>query len=273
MIDLHAHYLPGVDDGPKTLAESLDMARMAVADGIRAVTVTPHHLNGRYVNEAAGIRAAVEELRAAFKAHDISLALYPGSEIHLTPELPAALAGGTAMTVADRGRAVLVEPPAHSLPRGVETILSQCLVQGITPIIAHPERCRSLQADFAPLRRWVELGCLVQITAQSCCGHFGRGPQAAARAMISAGLVHLLASDGHRPYGRTPCLGEGRAAVVEWAGEALAAQLTETVPAALLEGKDPDIQALKEALPGAGRDRGRRDRRMLAWRRWLGLAD
>jgi protein-tyrosine phosphatase len=117
------------------------------------------------------------------------------------------------------------------------------------------------------------MGCLVQITAQSCTGRFGRGPQAAARAMLEAGLVHLLASDGHRPYGRVPCLSGGRAAVAEWAGEALAGQLTETVPEALLKGERPDIQALKALLPqtGAGRRTGARGRP--AWKRWLGLTD
>ena len=273
MIDLHVHYLPGIDDGPKTLEDSLAMARLAVADGVRAATVTPHHLNGRYMNGAAAVSAALERLRQALDEQEIPLQLFPGSEIHLTPELPEALADGTAMTVAGRGRAVLVEPPANSLPLGAETILSQCLGQGITPVIAHPERCRPLQVDQAPLRRWVDMGCLVQITAQSCTGHFGRRPQAAARAMLEAGLAHLLASDGHRPYGRVPCLSEGRAAVAQWAGEALGEQLTETVPEALLKGERPDIQALIALLPGTGTGRGQGPRRRPAWMRWLGLTD
>lgn len=268
MIDLHAHYLPGIDDGPKTLEDSLAMARLAVADGVTAVTVTPHHLNGRYVTTAATIRAEVEKLRVALEEQGIALEVHPGSEIHLTPELPGVLADGTAMTVADRGQAVLVEPPVNSLPLGAEAILSDCLVQGITPIIAHPERCRRLQRDFAPLRRWVEMGCLVQITAQSCDGHFGQGAQNAAQGMIRAGLVHLLASDGHRPYGRTPCLGTGRAAVTGWFGEDLAALLTEAVPGALLQGEKPDFQSLKAALPAPGEGRERAP----AWKRWLGLA-
>ena len=273
MIDLHAHYLPGIDDGPKSLEDSLAMARLAVADGITAVTVTPHHLNGRYLTGAATIRTAVDQLRAALQEHDIALALYPGSEIHLAPELPAALADGSAMTVADKGKAVLVEPPVNSLPLGAEAILSDCLVQGITPIIAHPERCRPLQSDLAPMRRWVEMGCLVQVTAQSCTGHFGRGPEQAARAMLRAGLVHLLASDGHRPYGRVPCLGAGRAAVASWAGEALAEQLTVQVPGALLAGKSPDLQLLAASISTVREERSGRRGRRKGWRRWLGLGD
>ena len=271
MIDLHAHYLPGIDDGPKTLEDSLEMARLAVADGIRAVTVTPHHLNGRYMTEAATIRVELDKLRRALEGHGIPLALYPGSEIHLTPELPAALADGSAMTVADRGRAVLVEPPVNSLPLGAEAILSECLVQGITPIIAHPERCRPLQTNLAPLRRWVEMGCLVQVTAQSCTGHFGRSPREAARSMISEGLVHLLASDGHRPYGRIPCLSKGRAEVAGWVGEALATHLTETVPKALLAGEIPDFQSLKASLPDSALTQGKTDRVRSIFKRWFNV--
>lgn len=273
MIDLHAHYLPGIDDGPKTLEDSLEMARLAVADGIRAVTVTPHHLNGRYMTEAATIRVEVDKLRRTLEEHGIPLMLYPGSEIHLTPELPAALADGSAMTVADRGRAVLVEPPVNSLPLGAEAILSECLVQGITPIIAHPERCRPLQSNHSPLRRWVEMGCLVQVTAQSCSGHFGRRPRQAARAMLEAGLVHLLASDGHRPYGRIPCLSGGRAEVAAWAGEAVAVYLTETVPKALLAGETPDIQSLKASLPEDALTQAKHGHVRSIFKRWFSVMD
>jgi len=273
LIDLHAHYLPGIDDGPGTLADSLKMAQLAVDDGITAVTVTPHHMNGRYLTEADTIRAAVASLQSSLDEHAIPLAVYPGSEIHLVPELPAGLRQGTVMTVADRGCAVLVELPVNSLPLGAEFILSECLSLGVSPIIAHPERCRPLQTDLTPLQRWVEMGCLVQITAQSCSGRFGRGPQTAAWSMLMSGLVHVLASDGHRPYGRTPCLGEGRAVVAGWAGEEIATQLTLTIPQALLEGQAPDIQPVSTHLCHSGAVAGRSGNQQPVWKRWLGITD
>ncbi|WP_440995046.1 tyrosine-protein phosphatase [Arhodomonas sp. SL1] len=267
MIDLHAHYLPGIDDGPKELEQSLEMARLAAADGITDATVTPHHLNGRYRTDAATVRAALAELQAAVADAAIALRLHPGSEVHLTPELPQAVADGSAMTVADRGRAVLVEPPVHHLPVGMEAILSECLVQGVTPIIAHPERSRPLQQDIAPVRRWVEMGCLVQVTAQSFTGRFGHSARDAAAAMLAEGLVHVLASDGHRPYGRTPCIGEGRAVVAEWLGEAVAAEITEVIPAALLAGEAPERKRLRRLVAEAVEARRPRPS---WWRRLLG---
>lgn len=273
MIDLHAHYLPALDDGPKTLADSIKMAQLAVQDGIHSVTVTPHHLNGRYLTEAATVREAVQSLQQTLSEHAIPLTLYPGSEIHLVPELPEGLRNGTVMTVADRGRAVLVELPVNSLPLGAEVILSECLALGITPVIAHPERCRPLQTDLTPLQRWVDMGCLVQITAQSCTGRFGSGPQASAHAMITNRLVHVLASDGHRPYGRTPCLREGREAVTVWAGEDYATQLTESVPQALLDGNAPDIKELMASMLHSGGINRPSGRQRGGWKRWFGVRD
>lgn len=263
MIDLHAHYLPGIDDGPATMDAALEMARLAVDDGIEAVTVTPHHLNGVYLNDAESIRRAVVALRTELERAGIGLAVYPGAEIHLTPELIDGLDDGTVMTVADRGAAVLVELPVHNLPRGADAILAACLQRGVRPVIAHPERCRPLQQDPRPLAQWVEMGCLVQITAQSCTGRFGHGACRAARRMIEAGLVHVLASDAHRPYGRVPCLRAGRAVVEQWAGEAAAASLTEHVPRMLLAGGQPEPAALASA---AQRD-GRAPDRVGWWRR------
>jgi protein-tyrosine phosphatase len=270
VIDLHAHYLPAIDDGPKDMDQSLAMARLAVEDGITDVTVTPHHLNGRYVTDADTVRSALAELQEAVHEAGISLRLHAGAEVHITPELPRGLADGSAMTVADKGQAVLVEPPANNLPVGSEAILSECLVQGVTPLIAHPERCLALQRDLSPLRRWVEMGCVAQLTAQSLTGRFGSGAQEAGAAMLSEGLAHVIASDGHRPYGRTPCMAEARAAVAEWLGEKVADELTATVPAALLAGEMPDIRGFKRDLGAALPQR--KARRGAWWRRLLGLS-
>ncbi len=248
MIDCHVHLLPGIDDGARNLEEAIEMAGIAVEDGIHAVIATPHHLNGVYHNEAGRILQAVEDFRKALAERGIPLEVYPGSEVHLTPELPDALAISKAMTLAGKGKAVLVEPPVHHVPVGAESILESCLHQGLVPVIAHPERNAVLKERLDLLERWVDMGCRIQITAQSCTGKFGPRIQEASRRMVQKGLVHIVASDGHRPYARVPRLSGGREVVAQWTNEEVAKLLTDTYPRALIEGKAVDISLLHQTL-------------------------
>ncbi|MFU8833017.1 MAG: tyrosine-protein phosphatase [Wenzhouxiangella sp.] len=249
LIDIHCHMLPGIDDGAKDMAQALSMARLAVTDGIRTVVVTPHHLNGVYVNRASTIQSVLNSFREALLGEGIGLKILPGSELHLVPELPAELAAGHAMTLANQGRFVLVELPVHTVPMGSEQILDQIISQGLTPIIAHPERNRQLCQNEDLLADWVSMGCLAQATAQSCTGQFGPAAQSAVRTMIAGGLVHFLASDAHRDRRRVPQLTIAREAVARWTSPAVAELLTETFPEAVINGKAPDLEQLADALP------------------------
>jgi len=249
MVDLHGHLLPGIDDGAKHLEQSLNMARQAVADGIAVSVVTPHHLNGVYSNPARDVREHCDAFRGALREHGIPLEILPGNECHLVPELPEALAAGTALTVADRGRAVLVELPVHTVPLGATGILEEILAMGLQPVIAHPERNTELAADPELLGEWVDMGCLAQVTAQSCTGRFGPHVQRAARRMVCEGLVHVLASDAHRDSRRIPQLQPGREVVAQWASTEAARLLTEEFPRALAEGQLVNITLLRDALP------------------------
>jgi len=248
-IDLHCHMLPGIDDGSKSMTQSLAMARIAVDDGIRVSVLTPHHLNGVYSNPATRVHQAVGEMREALFEAGIGLKVLPGSELHLVPELPEELAAGRAMTLANLGKAVLVELPVHTVPMGAEFILEQIMTQGLLPVIAHPERNSQLRQAPDMLADWISMGCLGQITAQSCTGQFGPQVRQSAKQMIQRGLIHIIASDAHRDRRRIPQISEGRAQVAEWTNETIAALLAETYPENLINGETPDTQLLTEALP------------------------
>lgn len=239
MIDCHCHILPGIDDGAKTPAMALAMARVAAAAGTRRMFCTPHHLNGVFDNPRAAILEAVTALREQLAEADIPLTLYPGSELHLVPELPAQLLDGEALTYNDHGKAALVELPKSTVPVGTDTILEQLLYRGITPIIAHPERNSALARHPDRVGEWVDWGCKLQLTAQSCSGDFGQGRQALCRRWSERGWVHLIASDAHRSEGRSPdTLAAGRAAIAEWLDENAAELLTAGNPQKLLAGED-----------------------------------
>ena len=155
LTDLHCHMLPGIDDGSREMEQSLAMARIAVADGISTTVVTPHHLNGVYSNPAQRIRSGIEQLNEALQKAGIGLNILPGRELHLTPELPAELDRGTALTIANQGKAALVELPVHTVPMGAEHLLEQLLAMGLTPVIAHPERNSELRRTPQRLGEWV----------------------------------------------------------------------------------------------------------------------
>jgi protein-tyrosine phosphatase len=216
MIDCHCHMLPGIDDGARDLPYALEMARKAVANGITAVIVTPHHLNGVYDNPRKKILKAVMAFRTALAEAGINLEVYPGSELHLVPELPGRILEGDSLTYNDRGKAALVELPKQTIPTGAETVLERLLYEGITPIIAHPERNATLAAHPDRAAEWVKMGCKLQLTAQSCAGDFGRPIQNACRRWAEQGLVHLVASDAHRTGSRPPELARGIAALGRW---------------------------------------------------------
>jgi len=261
-VDIHSHLLPGVDDGAKDMEQSVRMARLAVEDGIRLSLVTPHHLNGVYSNPASEIRRHLNGLREALLAEGIDLKLLPGAELHLVPELPDELARGTAMTVAGLGKAALVELPVHTVPHGVGTVLEQIMSQGITPIVAHPERNSELRQNPEILSDWVEMGCLAQVTGMACTGKFGPQVQESAREMVQGGLIHYMASDAHRDSRRIPRMSDGRDQIARWTNDEVATLLTETNPAALVIGEEPDLDRLYSALEP--------DRKSSGWRRWLG---
>ena len=249
MVDLHGHILPGIDDGARDLEQALNMARLAVADGIAVSVATPHHLNGVYINSASSVRDHCRAFRNALNQHGIALEILPGNECHLVPELPEALAAGTALTLGDRGRAVLVELPVHTVPLGATGILEEILALGLQPVVAHPERNAELAQDAGLLAEWVEMGCLAQVTSQSCSGRFGPLVQQAAKRMVCDGLVHVIASDAHRDRRRVPVIQPGRDIVAQWTCVEVASLMTETIPRALALGQSVDLDPLIDALP------------------------
>jgi len=240
VIDLHAHVLPGVDDGARDLAESLAMLRVAVAQGTRAICATPHAHGPDYDVPADRADAAFAALLDAVRAEGLAIEVTLAAENWYRPDLPAlARAGrlrGYAATRAPAPRRVLVEfPPTHVPPEAGE-VFFQLRLEGFTPVIAHPERNPSFWArpsDAVALR---EQGALLQVTAGSLTGLFRRESFVCAQALAKAGAIDLLASDCHRADRRPPGVLEARRLLEKWSGRAAAERATEGVPAALVAG-------------------------------------
>lgn len=237
MIDLHAHVLPALDDGSRNAEESLEMLRAAARDGTRILCATPHAHGPDYDvarDEAVLAHARlVEAARAAGLAIDVRLA----SEVWYRTDLDVlAREGRLALLGSGARRYVLVEFPPNLVPPEAEEVLFRLRLEGVTPVIAHPERNPSFWARPEAAVRLREQGALLQITAGSLTGLFRREAKACARALFDRDAVDLIASDCHRADRRPPGLSEAARIVVKWAGADQAERVTDAVPRAILEG-------------------------------------
>jgi len=240
MIDLHCHILPGVDDGAGDLETALEMAAMAVADGITITACTPHIMPGVYDNEANAIRARVDELGNALAEADVPLRLVVGSDAHMRPDFTAALHRGRILTLND-SRYVLFEPPHHVAPPRLEECLFSIQMAGYVPVLTHPERLSWIETRYPLITHLARSGTWMQITAGSLSGRFGKRPQYWAERMLNDGLVHVLASDAHNCTSRPPLLSHAYELAAVALGKDEAENLLHMRPAAILDNTDPSL--------------------------------
>ncbi len=233
MIDIHCHLLPGVDDGAADEETAVAMCRLAAAKGTTDVVATPH-ANHRYEfspERNDELRRRLQELAGPLPR------IHLGCDFRLSYDnIEAALANPTRFTV-NGGQYLLVEFSDQVISQGTSEIFERMGQAGLTPIITHPERNPLLRQHLARLAVWVERGCLLQVTGQSLLGTFGSRARDAAFSMIDAGLVHVIASDGHDVSNRPPVLAESYAFVEDRWGQDIAQQLFVENPQAVLEGR------------------------------------
>ena len=238
MIDLHSHLLPGVDDGSPDEERSLEMARIAVADGITVQACTPHIFPGVYNNVGRDIRARVAHLQFRLHEAGVPLRLVVGADVHMAPNLVAKLRSGEALTLGDT-RYVLIEPPHHVLPPRTEDVFFDLTAAGFVPILTHPERMSWIDHRYDVVKRLVEAGVWMQLTAGALLGHFGNRAQYWSERMLDEGLVHIVATDAHDTSKRPPRLSAAFEALGVRLGESEAKQLVLTRPGGILDNRSP----------------------------------
>jgi protein-tyrosine phosphatase len=237
LIDLHSHVLPGLDDGPERLDESVALARAAQAAGTTVLVATPH-FNRRWQPTAATSAAAALELREALAAAGVTLELRLGAEVAMPEALRLDDETLRELHLGDGPWLLLecpLEPAGMELERAVEALMER----GHEILLAHPERSPSLRDRPARLRALVERGARCSITAAALEGRFGPAAGWSALELLRAGLVHSIDSDAHHATGRPPGLEGGVRAALERL-PALAGtmrRLTTDIPAAILAGE------------------------------------
>ena len=243
MFDLHAHILPAVDDGAKTPQETLEMSRVAARHGTKAVLATPHRKDVTENWSVEHIRHLIEDMNSQNREQGIELSLLLGMENHLSPDLPDEIEAGRALTM-NNSRYILVEMPFFGRPDWVEETLSRIQSQGLTPVLAHPERIEAFQRDPDLLADFIERGMLSQITAGSVVGTWGGEVKRFTHELLRGGMAHVMASDTHAPAGRrSPNLGIGIETAASLVGLHAATVMVTATPKAILGNRPVDIEA------------------------------
>jgi protein-tyrosine phosphatase len=240
LIDIHSHVLFGLDDGARTLEESLAMVRMAAEHGTTDLVATPHaNLNFKFDPERIAERIA--QVRESAGG---ALRLYTGCDFHLNfDNIQDAIEQPRKYTI-NRQRYLLVEFSELLIFKNTEDIFARLRDAGMTPIVTHPERNGLLRQRGEAISKWVDQGARVQITAQSLTGTFGRRAQEFSRELLDRGLVHVVASDGHDCEHRPPVMDQARAWLRKKYGDALAEALCVRNPGAALAGDDMYLPTL-----------------------------
>jgi protein-tyrosine phosphatase len=232
MIDIHTHVLPDMDDGASDIETTVAMLEMARNDSVTEIVATPH-ASLQYPYDPARRALNMERARAVCPS---GIRLHPGCEMHLTRENVEALLHKPDAFTINGHDCVLIELPDPALPASVECAVQVLLERGMRPIIAHPERNRSFQRNGTLAVRLVQIGCYLQVTAQSITGSFGPEARRSAKALLTERMVHFVASDAHGVEHRRPLLSAAYDEIRRQHGERAARLLFEENPRALLAG-------------------------------------
>jgi protein-tyrosine phosphatase len=236
LIDRHCHVLPGIDDGPATIESAVALVRDAREDGIGTIAATPHvdwwqpELNSRRIH------AAVKELQARLDAAAVAVRIVPGAELAGTRALDLDDAELRRLTLGGAGWLLLESPISSALAPGFAAIARSLVARGHRVLLGHPERSALFLRSPKLLDELVAEGMLVQVTAGSLTGRFGRTVRNCALALVERGSAHVVASDGHNAS-RPPRIARELGAT--GIDPALASWLAQDVPSALLAGERP----------------------------------
>lgn len=238
MIDIHAHILPGMDDGAADLQESLEMARLAVKSGVTAIVATPHcNVPGLYDNYRGREYAETfQRVEAAWRKEGLPLTLYAGMEVFVTSDICRLLEEKKLLTL-NGSRYLLVEFEFGEEAQYVQSMLEKIEGAGLCPVIAHPERYEFVQDDLQLVSRWRKKGYLIQANKGSIMGRFGRRPYDTVHKLLKNQLVSVVASDAHSPYQRTTYLLDAYEKLLEKYPEKYVKMLFEENPMRICQNK------------------------------------
>ena len=240
MIDTHLHILPGIDDGPETLQESLALAEVLVQEGIRVAVATPHYHDEFVHSSAAEVQGRVYELQRELDRHNIPLRVFAGHEALIQPGLVEDIQAGRLATL-NGSRYLLLELWNSTWLPATERVIFELRAYGFVPILAHAERYRAFQKEPERLGTLQQQGVLAQLTASSLIGMQGNGARLCAETLLKKGLIHCIGSDAHGLHKRPPRVTDGLRRAIELVGHECVYQMVEKWPAAITNNEEYSV--------------------------------
>lgn len=203
MIDLHSHVLPGIDDGAKDIKTTLEMLEIAVEDGIKKIIATPHYYKGYYENNYEDICKLTNQVNCITKEKALDITVIPGQEIFLDKHTLEMYRQGTIKGIGGT-KYMLIELPMENMPKDALDIIYELKIEGIKPIVAHPERYNYIIESPSKINDFIREGCLFQINSGSIKGIFGKKIKKTSEILIQNGICDFIASDAHTTGSRSP---------------------------------------------------------------------
>jgi len=239
MIDLHSHILPGLDDGARSLQESLDIARIAEKDGIKRMVATPHLFRGEFIHEDLGIiQRKRDKLSQALNENNIPIEILTGAEVHISHNL--------IQQISQNRQHLTLNKSSYMFFYGVKNLFFELMSEGIIPIIAHPERNSVFVSTPSLLYELIQMGALSQANSGSFSGLYGKTAEDAVHHFLELNLIHFIASDCHNTRSIVPRLSEAVERAMTIIGGEKARALVKDNPRAVLD--DEQIPYLDDPI-------------------------
>jgi protein-tyrosine phosphatase len=234
VIDIHSHLLPRIDDGPATWDQTMAMVHQAIEDGIKEIAITHHILGNIDYEREDDIISKYNELKQRIEKDNLPLKVHLGSEIYSQPDMELS---HTISTYNNNRKYFLVEFPMQGIPRFASEKFFETIADGLTPIIAHPERNTGIIRNPERAYEFVQRGALLQLNAGSITGRHGSHVRDTAEILMHSNLFHLIGSDAHNTTRRPVRLSSALEVIVEGWGTERANLMFKDNPRKVLDGE------------------------------------
>ena len=241
MIDVHSHILPEIDDGSRSMEETIEMIKQAKEAGFETIISTSHYMEGYYEADARQRTNLIARVKRKLKALDIEINIYPGSEIYISENTSNLIKKKEASALRN-SKYVLFEFPLNAKPANMKDLIYDIQKNKRIPILAHPERYSFIQEEPELLNELIQIGVLMQVNYSSFVGRYGSHAQTLAKKMLKCNMIHFLGSDAHRQNTTYKEIKEVIKIVDNIAGKEKRIELTETNPKHIVDKERFEIE-------------------------------